>query len=58
MLHQSALPKTLWGEALHFAIWLKNWTSTQALGNNTMPLEKLMGNKPNLSEVLEWGQTI
>jgi transposase InsO family protein len=27
LLH-SGLPKTLWGEALHFAVWLKNCTST------------------------------
>jgi hypothetical protein len=24
MLHQSGLPKMLWGEALNHAIWLKN----------------------------------
>jgi hypothetical protein len=24
MLHQSSLPKVLWGEALHHAVWLKN----------------------------------
>jgi len=58
MLHQSALPKTLWGEALHFAVWLKNRTSTRALGGDTTPFEKLTGNKPNLSGVPEWGQTI
>jgi len=58
MLHQSTLPKTLWGEALHFAVWLKNWTSTRALGSDTTPFEKLMGDKPNLSGVPEWGQTI
>jgi len=58
MLHQSTLPKTLWGEALHFAVWLKNWTSTRALGSNTTPFKKLTGNKPNLSGVPEWGQTI
>src|SRR6267142_2076904 len=58
MLHQSTLPKTLWGKALHFAVWLKNWTSTWALGSNTMPFKKLTGNKPNLSRVPEWGQTI
>jgi transposase InsO family protein len=28
MLHQSGLPKMLWGEALHHAIWLKNHSST------------------------------
>ena len=58
ILNHSGLPKTLWAEALHFAIWLKNRTSTHALGNNIMPLEKLTGIKPNLSGVPEWGQTI
>jgi transposase InsO family protein len=58
VLHQSDLPKNLWAEALHFAVWLKNCTSTQALGNNTTPYEKLYGNKPNLSGVPEWGQAI
>jgi hypothetical protein len=28
MLHQSGLPKMLWGEALNHAIWLKNHSST------------------------------
>jgi hypothetical protein len=58
VLHQSDLPKNLWAEALHFAVWLKNCTSTRALGNNTTPYEKLYGNKPNLSGVPEWGQAI
>ena len=28
MLHQAGLPKTLWGEATQYAIWLKNHTLT------------------------------
>jgi hypothetical protein len=28
MLHQSGLPKMLWGEALNHAVWLKNCSST------------------------------
>jgi transposase InsO family protein len=24
LLHQSSLPKTLWAEALHFIVWVKN----------------------------------
>jgi hypothetical protein len=28
MLHQSSLPKMLWGEALNHTIWLKNHSST------------------------------
>ena len=56
--HHSGLPKMLWAKALHFAVWLKNHTSTRALGNNTTPLKKLTGIKPNLSNVPEWGQTV
>ena len=58
ILHHSDLPKSLWAEAIHFAVWLKNRTSTRALGNDTTPYKKLYGNKPNLSGVPEWGQTI
>jgi len=58
ILHHSGLPKNLWAEALHFAIWLKNRTSTRALGNSTTPLEKLTGTKLNLLGVPKWGQTI
>jgi hypothetical protein len=28
MLHQSGLPKMLWGEALNHTVWLKNCSST------------------------------
>jgi gag-polypeptide of LTR copia-type/Integrase core domain/GAG-pre-integrase domain len=31
VLHHSKLPKNLWGEALHFIVWLKNRTSTRVL---------------------------
>ena len=40
-----------------FAVWLKNHTSTQALGNVT-PFKKLYSKKPNLRSVPEWGQHI
>ena len=58
ILHHSELPKSLWGEAVMFAVWLKNRTSTRALGNNTTPYEKLYGKKPNLAGVPEWGQRV
>jgi len=35
MLHHASLPKYLWGEAVLFAAWLKNRTSTKALGQVT-----------------------
>jgi len=54
ILHQAGLPKNLWAEAINFAMWLKNRTSTKALGNST-PFERLYGEKPNLAKVPEWG---
>ena len=58
LLHQSELPKSLWGEAIHFCVWLKNRTSTQAIGRATTPFEQLTGCKPNLAGVPEWGQRV
>ena len=55
--HQSGLPEMLWAEALHFAVWVKNWTLTRVLGNVT-PFEKLTGRKPNIAGVPEWGQCV
>jgi hypothetical protein len=55
MLHAAQLPKNLWAEAIQHAVWLKNRTSTKALGNST-PYEQLTGNKPNLANIPEWGQ--
>jgi len=57
LLHQSGLPPTLWAEALHFVVWVKNRTLTKALGNVT-PFEKLTGKKPYLAGVPEWGQCV
>jgi hypothetical protein len=57
IFHHSELPKSLWGEAIMFTVWLKNRTSTQALGHVT-PFEKLYGIKHNLGELPEWGQRV
>jgi hypothetical protein len=40
ILHHSGLPKHLWGEAISHITWLKNCTSTWALGNVT-PYERV-----------------
>ena len=58
MLHQSGLSKNLWAEAVRHAVWLKNRTSTRALGKSTTPFEKLYGHKPILANVPEWGQVV
>jgi transposase InsO family protein len=57
MLHQSQMPKSLWGEAVNWAIWLKNRTSTQVLSHMT-PFEQLMKEKLNLAHVPIWGQQV
>jgi hypothetical protein len=54
MLHDSGLPKFLWGEAVRHAVWLKNHTSTKALQGLT-PYEALTGNKPDLTDLRIWG---
>jgi hypothetical protein len=57
MLHQSGLPKFIWGDTIQHPVWLKNRTSTRALDNMT-PYEALTGNKPNLSHLHEWGSKV
>ena len=52
--HESGLPKTLWGEALRHATWLKNRTATRALDGKT-PFEALYGRAPDLSVLRVWG---
>jgi transposase InsO family protein len=54
MLHAADLPKNLWGEALKHAVWLKNRTSTRALGGRT-PYEVFHNSKPDLRDIHEWG---
>jgi len=53
MLHTANLPGSLWGEALKNAIWLKNQTSTQALGRKTL-FEAFNESKPDLWNLHEW----
>ena len=57
MIHGTDLPRNLWGEAINHAVWLKNRTSTRALGNVT-PYKRLYGSKPYLGGVPEWGQRV
>jgi len=54
MLHGGTTQEPV-GEALTHTIWLKNCTSTKALGQ-TMPLQALTGTKPDLSELHKWGR--
>jgi len=56
-LIQATLPKSLWAEAAHFVIWLKNHMTTQVIGDATL-LEQVSGCKPNLVGLPKWGQRI
>jgi hypothetical protein len=57
MRHQAGMPKNMWAKAIKHAIWLKNCTSTRALGNTTL-YEKLYGEKPNFMDVPKWGGNV
>ena len=57
MIIAANLPKNLWPEAIHHAVWLKNRTSTRALNGKT-PYEMLFGVKLNLRGLPEWGARI
>ena len=54
ILHDSGLPKNLWGEALLHVVWVKNRSATRALDEKT-PYEMLYGKKPNLGNLPHWG---
>jgi hypothetical protein len=56
LMHTSGLPKSLWGEALQHAAWLKNRTATRALDGKT-PYEAVYGQSPDLSDLRRWGCT-
>jgi hypothetical protein len=57
MLHDSGLPRSLWGEAARHAVWLKNRTPTKALDGAT-PLEAATGKVPDLGRVRPWGSRV
>jgi transposase InsO family protein len=57
LIHTSGLPKSLWGEALRHAAWLKNRTAMCTL-NGKMPFEALYGRPPDLSTLRFWGSQV
>jgi transposase InsO family protein len=57
LLHMAALPPNMWGEALRHSTWLKNRTSTRALGGKT-PWQVLYGTPPNLSRLKRFGEAV
>jgi len=56
-VHGSGLPKSLWGEAVCHAVWLKNCTRTHALDSKT-PFQALFGRLPDLSSLRVWGSHV
>ena len=56
LLHTSGMPQNLWGEALCHSTWLKNHTSTRALGGKT-PWQAVYGTLPNLIGLKRFGET-
>ena len=54
MLMTAQLPKTLWPETIHHAVWLKNRASLHALNGKT-PYEAMHKVKLNLTDLPEWG---
>ena len=57
MLMTAQLPKTLWPETIHHAVWLKNRTSMCALNGKT-PYEIMHQTKPDLTDLPEWGARV
>jgi hypothetical protein len=57
LLHTSGLPQNLWGEVLHHSTWLKNHTSTRALGEK-MPWQVLYHAPLNLVGLKCFGETV
>lgn len=57
MLIDSGLPKFLWLEAIKFAMWIRNWTTTHVLAGRT-PYEALYGVKLDISNIHLWGSHV
>ena len=57
MLIDSGLPKFLWLEAMKFAMWIRNRTTTHALAGKT-PYKALYGITPVISNLHLWGSRI
>ncbi|KAJ8586922.1 hypothetical protein M405DRAFT_742723 [Rhizopogon salebrosus TDB-379] len=58
MLHESGLPRFLWGEAISHAVYLKNRTPTKALPDDLTPYEAATGKRPDLRRLRPWGSKV
>ena len=57
MLLMAHLPKNLWPETIHHAIWLKNRMSMQALNGQT-PYKMMHSAKLNLANLPDWSARV
>ena len=57
LLVDSGLPKFLWKEALKYAMWIRNRTTTHLLDGIT-PYEAFYGVKPDISDIHLWGSRV
>jgi len=55
MLFQSGLPKYLWAEAINHSVWIRNHAITRSIPGKMTPFELATGDKPDMSNVHEWG---
>ena len=58
LLHQSELPKDLWGKAITHVVWLKNRMLTRTLPDGKMPYKMLYRKKPSLQKLQNWGTKV
>ncbi|GMF61722.1 unnamed protein product [Phytophthora fragariaefolia] len=55
MLWASALPKRFWGDAVHYASYIRNYLPTRANADHASPIEALTGKVPDVSHILRFG---
>ena len=55
MIFAKNLPKTLWPEAVAYANYIKNRCLTHALGMDMTPYQALLGRKPDVARLEEFG---
>ena len=53
----SGLPKFLWKEALRFAMWIRNWTTTHHL-DGKIRYEVFYGTKPDIGDIHLWDSCV
>ena len=54
----AGLPRYLWAEVVHHNVWLHNRALTCGLAELKTPHKVATGDKPDLSQLCEWGTTV